>query len=147
MLFSLFFNYLIFVPRVKQSARKRTLRYSTGSSNLVNLDLEMGRSHEDVVTTIDDDELERIRSWAGFSPSVKLIAPSKSESPKLFPLYRVVFFEYLFRLGYKFPFSELIQSVLKVFNLSPGQMLHSFCRICSVIEENTQNWDAPFSLD
>lgn len=84
MLFSLFFNYLIFVPRVKQSARKRTLRYSTGSSNLVNLDLEMGRSHEDVVTTIDDDELERIRSWAGFSPSVKLIAPSKSESPKLF---------------------------------------------------------------
>ncbi|KMS95842.1 hypothetical protein BVRB_004430 [Beta vulgaris subsp. vulgaris] len=38
----------------------------------------MGRSHEDVVTTIDDDELERIRSWAGFSPSVKLIAPSKN---------------------------------------------------------------------
>ena len=80
----------------------------------------MGKSNEDVSSTISSEELEEIRELAEFGEGVELIIPDEEDRPKNCSDDLVCFFAYPFMLGYTVEFSALTKSFLNKFQLSPG---------------------------
>lgn len=111
------------MTRLKQSARRKTSRYPLRSSLRnwsIGAEFDMGRPNDDVRSSVREEELEKIRVLAGLPPTVQLIAPSVEDRPELCPDGQIVMYEYPFLIGYRFPFTDLIKSLLTTYDLSPG---------------------------
>ena len=102
----------------------------------------MGKANEDVSSTISVEELEEIRKLAEFGEDTELIVPGEAERPENCPDDLVCFYAYPFTIGYTVEFSSLTKSFLHQFQLSPGQMMPNFWRICLQLELVTAEWDS-----
>ena len=106
---------------------------------------KMVKSNDEVPSNVNFDELPEIVALADFPPSCEVVIPTAGQLPESCPGDCVVFFEYPFTIGFKFPFSPLVRDFLSLVGVAPGQMLPSFWRICWVIGEKTESWEEEFT--
>lgn len=73
----------------------------------------MGKADEDVISIIEEGEQEELWGLIGFPASVVLVVPEDDDRPQFCPEDFVVFYEYPFRNGFKFPFSPLTRQIFR----------------------------------
>lgn len=81
---------------------------------------------------------------AGFS--VDLLATISSDRPQLCPSGFVVFYEYPFKNGFRFPFNPLIRQIIEMYDISPAQLMPLVWRVCLVLERATNDWAEKVTL-
>lgn len=106
----------------------------------------MGKADEDVVIKIVEDDLDELRKLAGFPSGALLVAPDDADKPQFCPEGLVIFYEYPFRNGFKFPFSPLTHQIMEMYNVSPGQLMPLVWRICWLLEKATVGWKDKITL-
>lgn len=106
----------------------------------------MGKADEDVASGINERNLEDIRVLVGFPSGVNLLAPDSDDRAHFCPDDYIVFYEYPFKNGFKFPFTLLTRQIMEVFDVSPRQLMPLVWRVCGVIERATSDWEEVVTL-
>lgn len=106
----------------------------------------MGKVDEDVVSRIEEDDLEELGDLVGFSSGVTLIAPYNTDISQFFLDGFVILYEYPFRNGFRFPFSPLTLQIMEMYDISPGQLMPLVWRVCWVLEKATSSWKDKITL-
>ncbi len=103
-------------------------------------------SKDSKVCTLTDIELVEVLKVAGFPETVEVSLPEAGDRADLPRPGWISFYTYPFRVGHTFPFSPLVQSVLRHFNLSPGQLMPHSWRVLRVLDEAMLKHDLPFDF-
>lgn len=103
-------------------------------------------TNEPVSLIEDPEDVESFWALEKIPVEVELFSPVDSR-PEECPEGFFVMYEYPFKIGFTWPFSQLARSFLQKFDLSLGQLMPQFWRIVYVIERVTANWESPFLLN
>ncbi len=103
-------------------------------------------SKDSKACTLTDVELSEVLKVAGFPETVEVILPEAGDRADLPRSGWISFYAYPFRVGHAFPFSLLVQSVLRHFNLSPGQLMPHSWRVLRVLDEAMLKHDLSFDF-
>ena len=98
------------------------------------------------VGTLTEHELTMVLKVAGFPEEAEVALPAEGDRADMHKPGWVCFYTYPFRVGHVFPFSPLVQSLLRHFNIAPGQLMPHSWRVLRVLEEVVKKHDLPFGL-
>ncbi len=99
------------------------------------------------INTLSEAELSATVRVAGFPTGTVVVLPEVGDRADAQKPGWVCFYTYPFKVGHVFPFSPLVQSVLRVFGVSPGQMMPQFWRVLRGIDETMKRNHLPFDLE
>ena len=99
------------------------------------------------INTLSEAELSATVRVAGFPTGTVVVLPEVGDRADAQKPGWVCFYTYPFKVGHVFPFSPLVQSVLRAFGVSPGQMMPQFWRVLRGIDETMKRNHLPFDLE
>ncbi|KAI3669843.1 hypothetical protein L6452_41277 [Arctium lappa] len=98
-------------------------------------------SSEPVSMFKKDEHLDYFKKLAKIPDGVNLVTPEDLK-PDEVPMGYSVLYEYLFKIGFSWPFSPLVREFLDAFDLTPGQLMPQFWRIVQVasVSDEDRQW-------
>lgn len=126
--------------KYKHTAKKKCRRHFTRKLTRNFYEVAMGKADEDVVSKVSDAELVAWKEEFGFPESAVLIVPESHERPQNCPPEFVLFYDYPFKLGFRYPFPPIARQISELFDVSLGQLMPQIWRILWVLENVCADW-------
>ena len=98
------------------------------------------------VSIVTTDSLSTIRTIYGIPDAVELRAPTGGERADWVVPGWSCFYEYTFRIGFRFPIPELVRRTLIYYDLAPGQLMPNTWRILLGISLLCERHNIQFGL-
>ena len=99
------------------------------------------------ISTLSEAELLVMVRVAGFPEGTVAVLPETGDRADLRKPGWICLYTYPFKVGHVFPFSPLVQSLLRAFGVSPGQLMPQSWRILRGIDETMRKNHLPFDLE